>query len=126
MIAALDVKGFVLGTAVENVLVAPDVPANGVKGLDHLQAQFLALVFFCNGDFLYMADEPTVVDTTAKTMARVSAEGGRGMGGEVDSMSCRSLPKYFLFLNAIRTYNFLSTISEPVPTTQPWASMTRR
>lgn len=105
VIAALGVKRLVLRTAVENVLVAADVFSNGIKGLDHLEAQLLALVFFGDGDLFDMADESTVVDATSQYSTCKSK-------GILAFMSC--------------TYNFLSTMSDPVPTMRSSCWMARR
>lgn len=63
MISALDIKRFVLGSAVENVLVATEVLAEGIEGVDHFQAELFSLVFLGDGDLFDVADKTAIVDT---------------------------------------------------------------
>lgn len=65
MIATLDVERFVLGAAVQDVLVAPNRLAHSVDRRKHRQAEPLALMGGGDGDFFYMADQAAVVDAVS-------------------------------------------------------------
>lgn len=103
--AALDVEALVGLAAVEDGLVAADLLGDEVQRLDEAEAELLALLVLCDGDVLDVAYQAQVVDAGRDIMsARFSA-------GRVQS-------------DGKTTYNFLSAISAPVPTTRPPSSMT--
>jgi len=60
--AALDIEPLVRLAAVENALVAAHLCGDEVERLDDFEAEFLALLVFCDGNVFYVADEPEIVD----------------------------------------------------------------
>lgn len=64
--ATLDVKALVVHAAVENGLVAPDLLADEVEGLNDAQAKLLAPMLLVNRDVLDVADQSQTVDTVAE------------------------------------------------------------
>lgn len=62
VVTASDVKRLVLGAAVEDVLVTPHVLPQVVDRSKHGQPQPFSLVLFRYSDFLYVADQASVMD----------------------------------------------------------------
>lgn len=60
--AALDVEALVRLAAVEDCLIGADLFGDEVEGLDQAQAELLALLVFCDGDVLDVADQTEVMD----------------------------------------------------------------
>ena len=73
VVAALLVKELFFGAAVEDALGAADVAGDRVEGLEHAQAEALALVGLGDADFLNMANAGPVPDTATRS----AGEGGR-------------------------------------------------
>lgn len=56
------IERLILCAAIQNVLVAAHTPPNTVEGLNHLEAQALALMLLRDGDFFYVTDEAATMD----------------------------------------------------------------
>lgn len=61
--AALEVETLVDLGAVKDGLVAADVLGDVVEGLDHAQAELLALLVLCDGDVFDVTDAAKAVNT---------------------------------------------------------------
>ena len=63
---ALDVESLVRLAAVQDALVAPHLLGDVVERLDDAETQLLALLVFCDGDVLDVADLSKVVDAVVR------------------------------------------------------------
>lgn len=115
---ALDVEALVRLAAVQDALVAPHLLGDVVERLDDAETQLLALLVLCDGDVLDVADLSEVVDAVRVRLAMFIScrvpnrvprihRGIIEAGGDEKGTGQRD------------TYNFLSTISAPVPTITP-------
>jgi hypothetical protein len=61
-VAALDIEPLVRLTAVQNALVTANLLSNEVQSLDQLEAEFLPLLVFGNGNVFDVTDKTKVMD----------------------------------------------------------------
>jgi hypothetical protein len=97
---ALDVEPLIGLAAVQNTFVAAYLLSDEVQCLDNFQAEFLALLVFGDGNVFDVSDYAEVVNTVKYLVSPVPHS--------LRPIECQQ--------KGNSTYNFLSTISAPVPT----------
>jgi hypothetical protein len=100
---ALDVEALVGFAAVEDALVAADLGGNVIEGLDEAEAELLALLILSNSDVFDVANVAEAMD----------ARKGEEIMLATFIHDSEKMPR-----GGRKTYNFFSTISAPVPTTE--------
>lgn len=131
---ALDVESLVGVTAIKDSLVAANFVCDEVESLDQPETQLLALLILCDGDVLDVANLAEVMN--AGSGECVSTEDQQqNKGTSPSAATCWSQLGRTCYEVSGKvwwgcdtatglTYNFLSAISAPVPTTLPASSMT--